>query len=297
MLNENFLNVSGPVLRKQVIYQATLDRTPDPAGFQGWVAALETGSSLIDIIPGFVDSAEFQNTYGALSDSDFIALLYNNVLGRNPDEAGLQGWLDAISEGASRADVVFGFAQSGEFVASTSSALTTFMTDINTDWNDTLIGGRGDDILFGGRGADRFVFDVADSGADKVYGLETWDTIQMQGFGYSSEAEFAAFLTQSGSDVIFSDQGVSITFINANIAEVTSLLDTSSQSVPASSKVSENSNQVSNQPVALLEATALRDTNAADALIAMAAPITWLDDMLGFHTAAISQDNEPWEIS
>ena len=230
-------DVEGQVYR---LYWATLDRAPDTAGFQGWVEIIEGGSSLLDIIPGFVNSAEFQNVYGSLEDEAFVELLYNNVLNRSSDAGGLQAWLDFIDGGGTRAEVVRGFSESPEFINGSSSALADFMQNVNTDWNDTLIGGADNDILFGGRGADRFVFDAEKYGVDIVYGLEAWDIIEMNGFGYTNADDFAAQLSQDSTDVLFSDQGVSITFTNTDVATVTSLLDISDFASPNQKKVDES---------------------------------------------------------
>ncbi len=103
------------------LYQATLDRAPDTTGFEGWVDILESGSNdLQGVVAGFVGSVEFQDIYGSLDNTDFVTLLYGNVLERAPDEDGLNGWLDALNTGTSRAQVVTGFSESAEFRADTS---------------------------------------------------------------------------------------------------------------------------------------------------------------------------------
>ncbi len=211
----------GQVFR---LYLATLGREPDPNGFQNWVSQLQIdGRAYLDIIPGFVNSAEFQATYGSLDDTAFVTLLYNNVLSRAPDAAGLARWTGDLANGVSRSEVVRGFAESQEHRTNTANALDTFMQNVNTVWNDTLEGGTGNDTLFGGRGADTFVFDADEDGADMVYGLESWDQIVMRDFGYADASAFAANLTQNGDDTVFSDQGVTITFTGSTVAFVTSL--------------------------------------------------------------------------
>lgn len=206
------------------LYLATLDRAPDPVGFQGWLDELNhQGTAYIDIIPGFINSPEFQSVYGSLDDTSFVTLLYNNVLNRAPDAAGLAGWLANLSNGTTRSEVVQGFADSAEFISNSDSGLNTFMQNVNTVWNDTLFGGQGDDTLFGGRGADTFVFDASLDGSDTVYGLEHWDSIDMRGFGYASANDFAGHLNQVGNDTVFTDQGVTITFRNTTMDLVASL--------------------------------------------------------------------------
>ena len=70
------------------LYRATLDRDPDMNGLMGWLDFLGTGQPKVVVAEGFVSSTEFQTTYGGLNDSDFINLLYNNVLDRDADAGG-----------------------------------------------------------------------------------------------------------------------------------------------------------------------------------------------------------------
>jgi len=98
------------------LYQATLDRRPDEAGLAGWRAEIDNGKSLLDITPGFLNSAEFTTIYGATNNTQFVTLLYNNVLDRAPDTAGLNGWVAQLNSGAlTRSQVVLGFSESLEF--------------------------------------------------------------------------------------------------------------------------------------------------------------------------------------
>ncbi|MEM9395343.1 MAG: DUF4214 domain-containing protein [Pseudomonadota bacterium] len=107
-------HASGQVVR---LYQATLNRAPDDAGHSFWTNEILGGTALSQIAVGFVGSAEFEAVYGpSLTDSEFITLLYNNVLGRDPDSGGEAFWLGELGSGTSRADVVVGFSESPEFV-------------------------------------------------------------------------------------------------------------------------------------------------------------------------------------
>jgi len=45
----------------------------------------------------------------------------NNVLGRNPDNAGLTNWTNSLNAGNSRASVVIGFSESAEHVTKRAS--------------------------------------------------------------------------------------------------------------------------------------------------------------------------------
>jgi len=113
--SSEFSDTVAPIAR---LYYATLDRIPDAEGLSYWVAEYQKGTSLNDICAGFMASNEFQNNYGDLSDnSTFLEQLYQNVLNRSADSAGLDHWLDLMNQGLSRVEVVDGFANSAEFTA------------------------------------------------------------------------------------------------------------------------------------------------------------------------------------
>ena len=86
---------AGQVFR---LYGAALGRKPDPIGF-GEVGAGDGGRRrrLKAIAAGFVGSAEFAARFGAPDNAGFVTLLYGNVLGRAPDAAGLNHWLNAMA--------------------------------------------------------------------------------------------------------------------------------------------------------------------------------------------------------
>ena len=95
------------------LYEQYLDRAPDP-GAQGWVNALLAGATVEQIIAGIVSSPEYYALNGG-TDQDFLYGLYNDILNRSPDSAGLNAWTQAMSNGASRAVVAAGFLASQEY--------------------------------------------------------------------------------------------------------------------------------------------------------------------------------------
>ena len=107
-------SAAGEVAR---LYDTMFGRLPDGSGLANWTHALESGTSLQTVANGFFGSQEFQTAYGGLNDSQFVTLLYHNVLHRDPDPAGLGDWLTALSGGESRAQVAVGFSESGEHIA------------------------------------------------------------------------------------------------------------------------------------------------------------------------------------
>lgn len=198
------------------LYQATLDRAPDAAGFGSWMSLLGAGREYLSVVTGFVASTEFQNTYGALSNTGFVERLYLNVLDRAADAAGRADWVGQLNSGTSREEVVRGFAQSQEFTRATTEPLEAFVRGLGTD--DTLSGGGGSNDLTGGAYADVFVFDADTDGDNRVTDFEAWDTLHLADFGYASKAEALAQFHQSGAHVQFEDQGVSLTLLNTQLS-------------------------------------------------------------------------------
>jgi hypothetical protein len=96
------------------LYMAALDRTPDPSGLASWTNVLRSGTDIDDVAHGFVTSAEFQSSYGSLSDSQYVTQLYQNVLNRAPDASGQANWLAHLEAGESREHVLTGFSESTE---------------------------------------------------------------------------------------------------------------------------------------------------------------------------------------
>lgn len=207
------------------IYQATLARFPDSGGFDGWVEAIDTGARTIAQVTGaFVASAEFQATYGPLGNGDFVDLLCQNVLGREGDQASRDTWVLQLESGAlDRADVVQGFSQSREFINNTSAPLLAFMRQ---QTGDTMRGGAGNDMLAGEIASDVFEFNVLDMGRDAVLSLDAWDTVAFTDFGYATADQAHANMRQAGSDVLFSDEGVVVSFNRMTLEEMDAILIT-----------------------------------------------------------------------
>jgi hypothetical protein len=96
------------------LYQAAFNRVPDLPGLGFQMHALDEGWSLQNIAGDFLNSPEFQATYGNVSDTQFIELLYLNVLHRQGEDAGVQFHLNELASGQTRADVLVHFSESPE---------------------------------------------------------------------------------------------------------------------------------------------------------------------------------------
>jgi hypothetical protein len=93
-----------------LLYLGIMLRDPDYGGWTGWFNNLHNGFTQTDILSAFLASPEFQSRYGTLDDTAFVTLLYNNMLNRAPDQAGLQQWVAWLNNGTyTRAQVANSF--------------------------------------------------------------------------------------------------------------------------------------------------------------------------------------------
>jgi len=100
------------------IYKAAFDREPDHGGLGFWVNQIDRGATLEEVSQLFIDSTEFNLTYGNVTDNEFIDLLYQNVLNRLPDLSGYDFWLDKINQGElDRAGILANFSESEENIS------------------------------------------------------------------------------------------------------------------------------------------------------------------------------------
>ena len=116
----------APVTR---LYFAYYGRLPDPAGFEGWInykigkgpnewAGREM--TIEEMSQYFATAQEFIDKYGSLTDSEFVALLYENVQGRTGSTSEISSWVDVIQNGFNgetwnRGRVMVGFSESTEY--------------------------------------------------------------------------------------------------------------------------------------------------------------------------------------
>lgn len=99
------------------LYRAFFNREPDVGGASYWILEYDRGASLDDLAFGFSNSTEFLAAYGSnLTDDAFLRILYGNILGRTPDDAGLAYWLGELQGGLGRDGVVRWITANDEFI-------------------------------------------------------------------------------------------------------------------------------------------------------------------------------------
>lgn len=97
------------------LYQGAFNRAPDKAGIGYWIAQMDKGASIYEVAQSFIYSDEYQTKFGATSsDFAFISLLYQNVLHRTGEQAGIDYWSGVMASGVSRPAVLASFSESPE---------------------------------------------------------------------------------------------------------------------------------------------------------------------------------------
>lgn len=111
------------------VFEAGLDRAPDPIGLNHWAQQVSAGTPLNAFAGAVVQSPEFQARYGALDNAALVQRLHQNVLGRVGEPAGVEGWVSALNAGSTRGDVLAGFANSAENAGNNAAAIAAGIWD------------------------------------------------------------------------------------------------------------------------------------------------------------------------
>jgi len=124
MNSDEFNLFVAPVSR---LYLSALLRVPDAPGLDNWVNYAKA-NSLQTVADQFAASQEFTNRYAAMDDTAYVTALYENILGREPDPAGLADWVGRLGAGtATRSQILIGFAQSQEAIHLFAPTVRTFL--------------------------------------------------------------------------------------------------------------------------------------------------------------------------
>ena len=97
-----------------LLYQIALGRAGDLAGVAYWSGQSITAEQMSAC---FVNSAEFKELYGSLSDIDCVAAMYQNTLHRAPDAEGWAYWENYL-QSHTKAELVANWINQPEFIGS-----------------------------------------------------------------------------------------------------------------------------------------------------------------------------------
>ncbi len=104
----------GDILR---LYRAFFERDADVEGAKYWIAVARAGANFDDLAYGFANSTEFTAGGPALTNLDYVRLLYRNMLGREGEQAGVDYWVGLMNSGnLSQPGVVRWIAANNEFI-------------------------------------------------------------------------------------------------------------------------------------------------------------------------------------
>ena len=94
-------------------YQHLLGRPADPQGRAHWVSVLVGGVSRSVVEASFLSSTEYVTNHGP-GDTAYVQAVYQTVLSRPADPAGLQFWVGALASGLSKAEFATTFLNTQE---------------------------------------------------------------------------------------------------------------------------------------------------------------------------------------
>ncbi|HYI61509.1 MAG TPA: Ig-like domain repeat protein [Acidimicrobiales bacterium] len=94
-------------------YQTMLGRDAEPAGKAHWIGRLRTSGRYDRLLADLAASPEFWTKAGSTNEG-FVTRLYDRLLHRSPDPAGLAHWTERLADGVSRKTVTRSFANLDE---------------------------------------------------------------------------------------------------------------------------------------------------------------------------------------
>ncbi len=110
----DFIVAHAQVLR---LYQAFFARDPDLGGAIFWIEQYNNGDTLLRISERFTGTPEFDFFYEGTTNQEFVNRVYQNVLGRPPEQVGFDFWVNELNQGMTRGNMVRLIATSApEFV-------------------------------------------------------------------------------------------------------------------------------------------------------------------------------------
>jgi hypothetical protein len=158
--NSNRIKNRYPVIR---LYLAYFDRAPEPSGLAYWVGRLNAGTATLTSVSNFfASSAEFVELYGGTTNQEFVTLVYQNVLDRDPAPNEVAYWKGRLDQGTTtRGKLMIGFSESAEGKTHARGAATVadvWTAMMNEEPTDGLMETYGDHIRAGGTGGDLALF-------------------------------------------------------------------------------------------------------------------------------------------
>ncbi|MGH8852703.1 MAG: DUF4214 domain-containing protein [Telluria sp.] len=107
------------------LYKAAFARTPDLGGVGFWMSAMDKGMKLVDVAQLFLTQNEYKAAYGAVTTNrELVTKYYENILGRAPEQAGLDYWANALDKKlVTVAEALAFISESGENITGTAALI------------------------------------------------------------------------------------------------------------------------------------------------------------------------------
>lgn len=106
---------TGSVATLARLYWAVFGRQPDNDGFSYWMARLDGGLSFRDAATIWTNLPEWTATFSGTDNPAFVERIYRNVLGRRPEQTGLEYWTGRLDQGLPRSELVLLVSDAPEF--------------------------------------------------------------------------------------------------------------------------------------------------------------------------------------
>ncbi len=108
------LDIDGHAGEAVALY-GLLGRAPDAVGLGYWLDQIDHHATQPSLVAAVMASQEFQTLYQELDTTEWVSMLYENVLQRAPDLGGLEYWVAALTEGQlTQQEVAQSFVYSAE---------------------------------------------------------------------------------------------------------------------------------------------------------------------------------------
>ena len=149
---------SGEYLKRVVdeLYLKYLQRPADPTGEAMFVSDLQMGVTIEQVIAAIAGSPEYFQNRGGGTNAGFLNALFQDVLGRPPDPAGFNLFMQDLAQGVSRTAVAAAMLASTEYQKDLITAFYEQLLDRSPDsgglntWLQKLQSGQTDQQVMAG---------------------------------------------------------------------------------------------------------------------------------------------------
>ena len=115
-------------------YDVMFNRAPDAGGLKFWTnSILDAGVSEVTVAQSFTQATE--EGADQLTNAQFITLMYQNALGRAPDQGGFDFWVGALDAHLIiRGQVLLGFSDAPEFTQNVGDLVAVQIAELGNIW-------------------------------------------------------------------------------------------------------------------------------------------------------------------